>query len=83
MSRKFQLFDKFNKICKAKSTEIDSESEFLNLIAMVQDNGLIEMKKAKEVRSGKIQLKIDEQELKDRLQDEAFMSDILTNPLYK
>ena len=31
----------------------------------------------------KVMLKLDEQELRDRLQDEAFMSDILTNDLYK
>lgn len=31
----------------------------------------------------KISLRIDEQDLVDKLQDEAFMADILTNKLYK
>ena len=70
---------------------------------MIQDSGLIDMKKAKEVRNykvnfknysvegelypkfkiTKISLRIDEQDLVEKLQDEAFMADILTNKLYK
>jgi hypothetical protein len=78
-----KLFDKFNKISKAYSTAIDSESEFVNLCTLLQDNGLVEVKKTKDVRNCKVSLRIDELELKDRLQDENFMADILTNPLYK
>jgi cell division control protein 6 len=79
----FKLFDKFNKISKAYSTTVDSESEFVNLCTLLQDNGLVDVKKTKDVRSGKVSLRIDEQELNERLQDENFMADILTNPLYK
>ncbi|CAF0940474.1 unnamed protein product [Brachionus calyciflorus] len=78
-----KLFEKFNKICKSYSTSVDSESEFVNLCILIQDNGLIEVKKAKEVRNYKLSLKIDEQELRDKLQDETFMADILTNRAYK
>ena len=78
-----KLFEKFNKICDAYSSAIGSESEFANLCTLLQDNGLVEIKKAKEIRNQKVSLKIDELELKDRLQDETFMYDILTNPLYK
>lgn len=78
-----KLFEKFNKICKAYSTSIDSESEFVNLCTLIQDNGLVEIKKAKEVRNYKLSLKIDEQELREKLQDETFMADILTNTTYK
>jgi uncharacterized protein YeaO (DUF488 family) len=49
-----QLFDKFNKVCKKYATEMDSESEFLHLCALLQDNSLIELKKAKEVRNHKV-----------------------------
>lgn len=78
-----KLFEKFNKICKTYASEMDSESEFINLCTMVQDNGLVEIKKAKDIRMTKISLRIDEQELREKLQDEAFMADILTNKLYK
>ena len=33
---------------------MESESEFLNLCIMVQDNGYIDVKKAKEVRNYKV-----------------------------
>ena len=47
----FKLYDRFNKIC---DTKIESESEFLHLCGLVQDNGLIDVKKAKEVRNYKV-----------------------------
>jgi cell division control protein 6 len=78
-----KLYDKFNKVCKTYSTAMESESEFVNLCTMIQDSGLIDMKKAKEIRNYKISLRIDEQDLVDKLQDENFMADILTNKLYK
>lgn len=49
-----KLLDKFNKICKTYSTSMDSEAEFLNLCCLVQDNGLVDVKKAKEVRNYKV-----------------------------
>jgi len=71
-----KLFDRFNKIC---DTKIESESEFINLCNLVQDNGLIDMKKAKEIRNFKISLRIDEQELRERLEDEVFIGNILAS----
>ncbi len=46
-----KLYEKFNKICE---TKIESESEFLHLCNLVQDNGLVDVKKAKEVRNYKV-----------------------------
>lgn len=76
----FKLFDRFNKICE---TKVESESEFINLCNLVQDNGLIDMKKAKEIRNYKISLRIDEQELREKLEDEVFIGNILANYLNK
>jgi hypothetical protein len=45
----------------------------------VQDNGLIDVKKAKEIRNYKISLRIDEQELRERLEDEVFIGNILAS----
>lgn len=78
-----KLLEKFKKVCKSYLASIDSESEFVNLCTLVQDNGLVALKKAKEVRNFKVSLKIDEQELNEKLQDEALMADLLTNQLYK
>jgi hypothetical protein len=69
---------------------------------LVQDSGLINLKKSKELRNSKVRsfyfnqlfsfnfcfylkisLKIDEQDLINRLQDEALLADILTNKIYK
>ena len=49
-----KLYDKFNKVCKTYSTAMESESEFVNLCTMIQDSGLIDVKKAKEVRNFKV-----------------------------
>lgn len=69
-----KLYDKFNKISE---TKIESESEFLHLCTLVQDNGLADVKKAKDVRNYKISLKIDETELREKLEDETFIGNIL------
>jgi len=75
-----KLYDRFNKIC---DTKIESESEFLHLCGLVQDNGLIDVKKAKEVRNYKISLKIDESELREKLEDETFIGNILEKYMNK
>lgn len=69
-----KLYDRFNKICE---TKMESESEFLNLCTLVQDTGLVDVKKAKEVRNYKVSLKLDETELRERLEDEIFIGNIL------
>ena len=48
-----KLYDKFNKISE---TKMESESEFLNLCNLIQDSGLVDIKKAKEVRNFKVSL---------------------------
>ena len=50
-----KLYDKFNKISE---TKMESESEFLNLCNLIQDSGLVDIKKAKEVRNFKVLLNI-------------------------
>lgn len=49
-----QLLEKFNKVCKSYSTEVGSDSEFMNLCQSLQDNALIEIKKSKEIRNAKV-----------------------------
>lgn len=51
-----KLFERFNKICKTYASEMDSEAEFQNLCTMVQDNGLVEIKKVKDSRNSKVNL---------------------------
>lgn len=51
---KKKLLEKFNKVCKAYSTEIGSDSEFMSLCTSLQDNGLIDVKKSKEIRNSKV-----------------------------
>lgn len=75
-----KLYDRFNKIC---DTKIESESEFLHLCTLVQDNGLVDVKKAKEVRNYKVSLKIDETEVREKLEDETFIGNILDKYMNK
>jgi hypothetical protein len=49
-----KIYDRFNKICKKYLTVIDSETEFFNLCNLVQDSGLINLKKAKDLRNSKV-----------------------------
>jgi len=51
-----KLYEKFNKICE---TKMESESEFLHLCNLVQDNGLVDVKKAKEVRNYKVKINLN------------------------
>ncbi len=67
---------------KRQHVEPTTQSEFMNVCALIEARGIMALKKAKDdVRSTKVTLKLDEKELEQALQDKVLVSSILQQGL--
>ena len=77
----FQLHETYSKICKRQSVSAVGQSEFISMCGLLEARGIFGIKKAKEMRSSKVTLKLDEGELETALQDKVLVANILQSGL--
>lgn len=67
----------FCKVCTRRKVSQLGQEDFLGLCNILETRGLLGIKRAKDTRSMKVTLKIDEREVDYALQDKTLLSSIL------
>ena len=78
-----KLHESYCKVCKAQAVAAVDQSEFSSMCELIEARSVIGLRKAKDARSVKVSLKLDEQELDFALQDKTLMSSILSRDIPK
>jgi len=72
-----KFHDTYCKICTRRKVSQLGQEDFLGLCNILETRGLLGIKRAKDTRSMKVTLKIDEKEVDYALQDKTLLSSIL------
>jgi len=72
-----KFHDTYCKICIRRKVSQLGQEDFLGLCNILETRGLLGIKRAKDTRSMKVTLKIDEREVDYALQDKTLLSSIL------
>ncbi|GFR72987.1 cell division control protein 6-like protein [Elysia marginata] len=78
-----KLHEAYARVCRKQQVAPVDQAEFLSMLSLLDARGIVALKKAKDTRSIKISLKLDEQELETTLQDKALLASILKDGIPK
>ncbi|XP_064091799.1 cell division control protein 6 homolog [Macrobrachium nipponense] len=67
----------YTKICKKRSIPDMDQSEFLSLCTLLESRGMLQVKRAKEVRSSKVILRLNPEEAERVLGDRSLLAAVL------
>ena len=74
-----KLHETYSRICKKRSLGSLDLAEAGSMASALEARGIFSVRKAKNVRDGKICLRIDESEVEAALQDKTLLSDIVND----
>ncbi|XP_027210266.1 cell division control protein 6 homolog [Penaeus vannamei] len=72
-----KFHDVYTKICKKRNLPGIDQSEFLSLCTLLESRGMLQVKKAKEIRSSKVILRLNVDEAEQTLGDRNLLAAIL------
>ncbi|GFO32579.1 cell division control protein 6 homolog [Plakobranchus ocellatus] len=78
-----KLHEAYSRVCRKQQVACVDQAEFLSMLNLLDSRGIVALKKAKDTRSIKISLKLDEQELASTLQDKFLLASILKDGIPK
>ena len=78
-----QLHSVYSKVCRNQRIAAVDQSEFCSVLNLLESRGVLSLKKAKDTRSIKVSLKLDEAELEQTLKDKVLIFEILQNGIPK
>ncbi|XP_014677677.1 PREDICTED: cell division control protein 6 homolog isoform X2 [Priapulus caudatus] len=76
-----KLFETYAKVCRERQVTSIDQSELSSLCTLLESQGIVTVKKAKDVRMRKITLKMDEKDVEFALKDRLLMSSVLNMTL--
>ncbi|XP_046859561.1 cell division control protein 6 homolog [Xenia sp. Carnegie-2017] len=76
-----QLHETYRSICKKRKVSQINQEDCLSLCSLLETRGIVSLKRAKETRSTKVSLKIDEREVEHALKDKILITSILQGGL--
>jgi cell division control protein 6 len=76
-----QLHESFSSVCRHQNVAAVEQGEFHALCGLLEARGLLALSRAKDTRSVKVTLRLDDNELEAALQDKTLMSAVLAKGL--
>ncbi|KAM6238662.1 cell division control protein 6 homolog isoform 2-T2 [Porphyrio hochstetteri] len=76
-----KLHDTYSKVCRQQQLPAVDQAECLSLVTLLDSQGILELKKAKEARLAKVSLKMEAAAAERALQDMALVGSILAQGL--
>ncbi|XP_023244751.1 cell division control protein 6 homolog [Centruroides sculpturatus] len=74
-----KLYSVYSQICRKRQMSTLDQMEYCSTCSLLESQGLVNMKKSKDVRSSKVSLKVNEQELEYIMQDRTLLASILND----
>merc|ERR1712106_1134102 len=74
-----KFLEVYSKVCKKRNVPTMDQTDFLNICVLLEARGLLQVKKAKEVRQSKISLRINATEAEETLGDKNLLLTIIND----
>jgi len=74
-----KFLEVYSKVCKKRNVPTMDQTDFLNICILLEARGLLQVKKAKEVRQSKISLRINATEAEEALGDKNLLLTIIND----